>query len=889
MARLTPPLSPNLPMVDPDTGQPTPFFLRWWQDQIDSNTLITDLSTAEAVSAVLDLFTEGWGNILYRGETLWQSLPAGTADDYLQTKGANADPVWASIATTFLALTDTPSAYTGQAGKAVTVNLAEDGLEFTDAATGGGAEGVVNTITEIDAATGTSATNVNYAITVTTDPSTNDDIWHITIVGQVSGTPTGMTFDGVAADSVSIRKLGSFDFAISAVFSGISGTGVKNTALLGSLGTIYRSTIIAAQLRNADVDTVQFDSSTSNTAAGSLSLTPARAGAYAAGIYTIDDTIAGDVGGTLVTDGAEERADTVVELNFRSQAHVQEGVAADTAATYTFGEDGGGDDRTIGIMVMMEPTLDILLADLLDVSTATPADNNVLTWDAATGLWTPEAPAATISSIGDLSDVDITTVAPTDGQVLKWVAADSEFQPADDDDSGGGGAVPSSPAQGFRVAKLLANQAVALGGAFKRVTFDSTVFEDVTGWDDPNDEYVVPAELDGALMGFVGNFAATASPNVNMELDHTDSAGTRKNVARQEKTGEQYNVTLAPVKVATGDKIFLNCRFNSVAGTVQSGLQTTLGGFVVPGTIGSNAEFKGFRAIASATQAISGSTFTEIVFGTEVFDPDGVFASNRFTVPADWDGLYGEITCGMYIAAAAQGAIYLQVDTGGGFVTIGQSTNYGTSIVVGRSLSSGPILFNTGDVYRVACFEASAETIANSPRTFFSGNVVGKVANPVYRSLYYATVYITSNQTGIDATSGAGAQAIDWDAVVSSGGFTWWSGTNADRLTVPVGSGITQVRLSASVTWQDLLSSNDVRIYVFKNGAIFDFFTNDRNEVNSGVPTSQLTTPILDVAEGDYFQLYISVEGSDTSVGISSGNRRTWFAMEEVPLVATDS
>jgi hypothetical protein len=42
-----------------------------------------------------------------------------------------------STTTSFLGLSDTPTDYTGQAGKIATVNLAETGLDFEDAASGG--------------------------------------------------------------------------------------------------------------------------------------------------------------------------------------------------------------------------------------------------------------------------------------------------------------------------------------------------------------------------------------------------------------------------------------------------------------------------------------------------------------------------------------------------------------------------------------------------------------------------------------------------------------------------------------------------------------------------------------------------------------------------------
>ena len=93
----TPPLNPNLPMVD-EEGRPTPFFMRWWQNQIDTNTGITVLDSQEAVSGVLDLLgTELQGQVLYRGVNFWELLDPANDDDVFVSNGASADPQWKSV------------------------------------------------------------------------------------------------------------------------------------------------------------------------------------------------------------------------------------------------------------------------------------------------------------------------------------------------------------------------------------------------------------------------------------------------------------------------------------------------------------------------------------------------------------------------------------------------------------------------------------------------------------------------------------------------------------------------------------------------------------------------------------------------------------------------
>lgn len=128
-----PPLNPHVRIVD-ESGRPTPEFIRWWQSQRDENTGIPDLSDPGTVSGALDSIGDERGQILYRGETEWLPLAPGTVNYVLTSAGTGADPAWAAAVRAFLDLSDTPADYTGQAGRTVKVNGAENGLEFGDLA-----------------------------------------------------------------------------------------------------------------------------------------------------------------------------------------------------------------------------------------------------------------------------------------------------------------------------------------------------------------------------------------------------------------------------------------------------------------------------------------------------------------------------------------------------------------------------------------------------------------------------------------------------------------------------------------------------------------------------------------------------------------------------------
>lgn len=127
-----------------------------------------------------------------------------------------------------------------------------------------------------------------------------------------------------------------------------------------------------------------------------------------------------------------------------------------------------------------------------------------------------------------------------------------------------------------------------------------------------------------------------------------------------------------------------------------------------------------FRAFANATQSIPGSTETELVFGAEDSDPDGVFASNRFTVPVGWNGKIGCLSAGYTSqSSTSTNTLRIQVSTDGGtsWTTIARQSNQNRPSV---TVTAVPIVFVTGHIYRVVAFQ-NANTKENTPRNFFSG------------------------------------------------------------------------------------------------------------------------------------------------------------------------
>lgn len=120
------PLNIHVRMVN-EQGQPTPEFMRWWQEFLSA---VRPLSTSVGVSDLIDVLGATRGSILIRGETGWALLTPGTSGKALVTQGAGADPIWSALTSTFVSLSDTPSSLTGSGLMGVRVNAAETALEF---------------------------------------------------------------------------------------------------------------------------------------------------------------------------------------------------------------------------------------------------------------------------------------------------------------------------------------------------------------------------------------------------------------------------------------------------------------------------------------------------------------------------------------------------------------------------------------------------------------------------------------------------------------------------------------------------------------------------------------------------------------------------------------
>lgn len=100
------PLNKQIPIIDPVSGCPTDYFIKWAQ-QFNSSALGEifagagiNISAGPTITAdqqaILDAIDNTQGSILYRDADEWKALAPGTAGHFLKTNGAAANPEWAA-------------------------------------------------------------------------------------------------------------------------------------------------------------------------------------------------------------------------------------------------------------------------------------------------------------------------------------------------------------------------------------------------------------------------------------------------------------------------------------------------------------------------------------------------------------------------------------------------------------------------------------------------------------------------------------------------------------------------------------------------------------------------------------------------------------------------
>ncbi len=121
--------------------------------------------------------------------------------------------------------------------------------------------------------------------------------------------------------------------------------------------------------------------------------------------------------------------------------------------------------------------------------------------------------------------------------------------------------------------------------------------------------------------------------------------------------------------------------------------------------------------------------------------------------------------------------------------------------------------------------------------------------------------------------------ALTWETVTYDTDG-WYSGSQTTRLTVP--SGFTRVRVSANVTWGASSDGNVRQVRLFKNNlTVAGMFADSKVPAGSGVTQHNVSSAVLSVSPGDFFEV-MAFHNASTSVPSVLTGSHTWFAIEGI-------
>lgn len=221
------------------------------------------------------------------------------------------------------------------------------------------------------------------------------------------------------------------------------------------------------------------------------------------------------------------------------------------------------------------------------------------------------------------------------------------------------------------------------------------------------------------------------------------------------------------------------------------------------------------------------------------------------------------------ITAANDGEILRRSGTAIGFGTIATAGIANSAVTLAKIANAAA---NSKLVGSGASGSGAAYTeITLGTNLSMSGTTLNASGSSSFRG---ALVKKSTDQTAANYTTVA---AVAWDAEEYDTDTIHDNSTNNTRLTVP--SGVTKVRLTASIWLNAVNASEWVQTYFTKAGAIFvggavQTGYNDTAAANAGC---SLVSPVLSVASGDYFEVMLQVE-SDTSITVKAN--LSFFAME---------
>ncbi|MEE8606718.1 MAG: hypothetical protein V3S55_03860 [Nitrospiraceae bacterium] len=299
------------------------------------------------------------------------------------------------------------------------------------------------------------------------------------------------------------------------------------------------------------------------------------------------------------------------------------------------------------------------------------------------------------------------------------------------------------------------------------------------------------------------------------------------------------------------------------------------------GEAGPSVGFPVKRALVKKIADATGQNFSagvpSISFDEEVIDTDGFHDNStnndRLTVPADITKVIVRGQVGLSLVASSTQSVLSIQKNGANMDPKVEMRMEQVNTDPNEQIVSYIINVVEGDYFTLHLnIPTDSSVTVSENRTWFSIESYETSAPSTTRR--GALVHNLADLTGQDHSAGA---VISWDSEVNGYDTDNIHSTsvNPSRLVVPVG--VSQVRLSGMVALSLVASADSTRLQILKNGSGgYVGIGMQISDVTFTTPWTSCEGAVIDVVAGDYFELWLDMEG-DTSITIIA---QSWFSME---------
>lgn len=418
--------------------------------------------------------------------------------------------------------------------------------------------------------------------------------------------------------------------------------------------------------------------------------------------------------------------------------------------------------------------------------------------------------------------------------------------------------------------------------AFDSEDYDTDNFHDLSS---NNSRLTIPANVSRVRVIAGIDTSTPGSGDVKAWITLNGSgAGALPGVVMRSTTGisgSEGMIMVSPVlDVVAGDHFELEVNSN-ITGSLDGTAGTFLFIQVVEyNTVDPEFAFRGALATRiTSAQAISSGVATEIEFNGEDYDTDLFHDTSvnneRLTIPIGSGIKRVRITGGMNTTTPSSGIIQMWIARNGeaavGFAN--DSHDVASAEEEGLNIDTGVIDVSEGDFFELAVQFQVAGSVVNNAATFFCLEVIEQVAPSLVTGDPFRGARVSKSGTEVIGA----ASALDWDVEDYDTDNIHDPSVNTERLTVP--AGVTKVKLNSGLQ-ASTPSSNFIQVFIGKNGEAFPGQAMVSQDAFTGTEGMNISTPVLEVVEGDYFELVIAVGVAGVAeIGA------TFFSMEIVEFI----